>query len=68
MLKIRLLFKKNTNFTGESLEISYDLEREIFRVIFLCKLECLGDFQNYISVPLKFYQISQENNSVGVLF
>ena len=39
MLKISLLFKKNTNFTGEQLENSYDQECEIFRVLFLCELE-----------------------------
>ena len=44
MLKISLLFKKNTNFTGEQLENSYDQECEIFRVLFLCELEYIGTF------------------------
>ena len=39
MLKISLLFKKNTTFTGEKLENSYDQKCEIFRVLFLYKFE-----------------------------
>ena len=35
MFKSSLLFKKNTNFTGKSLENSSDKECEIFRVLFL---------------------------------
>ena len=46
MLKISLLFKKNTNFTGEQLESSYDQECEIFRVSFLYELEYIGRFSN----------------------
>ena len=35
MLKISLLFKNFTNFTGKKLENSLDLEGEIFRLLFL---------------------------------
>ena len=46
MLKISLLFKENTNFTGKWLESSYDKECEIFRVLFLYELEYMGRFSN----------------------
>ena len=44
MLKIKFFFKKNTNFTGEKLKNSYDLEYEIFKVVFLCELEYVARF------------------------
>ena len=46
MLKISLLFNKNTNFMGEQLENSYDQECKIFRVFFLYELEYIGKFSN----------------------
>ena len=46
MLKISLLFKKNTNFTGELLENSYDSECEIFGVLFLYEFEYMVRFSN----------------------
>ena len=46
MLKISVLFKKNTNSTGEKLENSYDYKCEIFRVLSLYKLEYIGRFSN----------------------
>ena len=44
MLKISLIFKKNTNFTGEKLVNSYDQECEIFRVLYLHELKYIGRF------------------------
>ena len=46
MLKISLLFTKNTNFTGEQLKNSYDKECEIFRILCLYELEYMGRFSN----------------------
>ena len=46
MLKISLLFKKNTNFTGEKLKNSYGQEWESFRVLFLYESEYLRRFSN----------------------
>ena len=46
MLKISLLFKKNTHFTSEKLENSYDKECEIFRVLFLYEFEYMARFSN----------------------
>ena len=37
---------KNTNFTGEQLENSYDKEYEIFRVLFLYEFEHIWRFSN----------------------
>ena len=47
MLKISLLLKKNTNFTGEELKNSYNQEWQTFRVLFSYEY-----FQICISVPL----------------
>ena len=46
MLKISLLLKKNTNFTGELLKNSYDEECETFRVLFLHESEYMERFSN----------------------
>ena len=46
MLKSSLLFKKDTNFTGEQLENSYDSECEIFRVWFLHEHKHMERFSN----------------------
>ena len=46
MFKISLLFNKNANFTGESLENSYDKESEIYRVLFLYEFEYVRRFSN----------------------
>ena len=46
MLKISVLFKKKTNFTGEELSNSYDQECEVFKVLFLYELEHIGRFSN----------------------
>ena len=37
---------KNTNFTGEQLENSYDQKCEIFREVFLYEHERIGRFSN----------------------
>ena len=37
---------KNTNFTGELLENSYEKECEIFRVLCLYEFEYMGKFSN----------------------
>ena len=39
-------FKKFTNFTGKQLEISYNLECEMFRVLFLYEHKHIGRFSN----------------------
>ena len=46
MLKISLLFKKNTHFTGEKLENSYHKECEFFRVLFLYEFKYMVRFSN----------------------
>ena len=37
---------KNTKFTGELLENSFNQEREIFKALFLYKHEHIEEFQN----------------------
>ena len=44
MLKISLLFKKFTNFTGKQLENSYEKECKVFRVLFLYEHKHTGIF------------------------
>ena len=46
MLKISLLFTKNTNFMGELNANSYDKECKIFRVLCLFEFEYMGRFSN----------------------
>ena len=46
MLKISLLFKKNTNFTSEKLQNSYDQECEVFKVLFIYESEYMRRFSN----------------------
>ena len=50
MLKISLLFKKNTNFKGELLDNSYD--KKLSGYYFHVNLNIWGDFQICISLPL----------------
>ena len=54
MLKISLLFKKFTNFTGKYLQNCFDLECEISRYCFCMNTNIQGDFQICISVLLTF--------------
>ena len=46
MLKISLLFMKNTNFMGEYLEDSHDQEWELFRILFLFELKQIVKVSN----------------------
>ena len=74
MLKSSLLFKKNTNFTEEKRENSYDSECEIFGIWFLHEHNIWRDFQICISVPLiaihqttkESYPSRDEPRSLGV--
>ena len=52
MLKISLLFKKNTNFAGEYLRTLTIKNTKFSRYYIYINLNILGDFQICISVPL----------------
>ena len=53
MLKISLLFKKYTTFTGESLKNFQDKVCEIFRILALHKSEQIGRFSNLYQCTFK---------------
>ena len=55
MFKIRLLFKKNTNFTGQLLENTDDKESKIFRVLFLYEFKYMRRFSNLHQCTFKLY-------------
>ena len=46
MLKISLLLKRNTSFTGEELQNSYNQEWQTSRVLFLYESEYIQRFSN----------------------
>ena len=54
-LKIRLIFTKNTNFTGKQLESFQDLECEIFRVLFSHEHDHTGRFSNLHECTFNVY-------------
>ena len=64
MLKISLLFTKNTNFMGELNANSYNKECKIFRVLCLFEFEYMGRFSNLqkyifkVLLSLKIFFIS----------
>ena len=60
MLKITLLFRKFTNFTGKQLENSQDQECEVFRVLFLYEHKNIERFSNLHNCTFKecFYSLN----------
>ena len=69
MLKISLLFKKFTNFTGKYVETSYNQECEIFRVLFLYEHIHIGRFSNLHQCTFKnFANFTGKNLCQSIFF